>query len=215
MTVERMDIVKRDAHEFLEYLYNEYETFRDFIDSNRYREEWFRFKRDLWKTQELIRGYNGAFRAVILDDNSDWVIKMNFNEDEPGQCSEDGCEKEVWLYQCAIENNVEEYFAPCYYGGRFRGQSFYLMQRVCVDTEAIASDFDTNLREIDREYSGYDVDMYEDDIEAVVNVFGNYYSHEKVFKLLNFCADYNVYDLHEGNLGYSCDRPVIIDYASC
>ena len=218
MKYEELERIRKEANAVLEYLYEYKSSFAEFIDSGCLRNNINRVKREINIESEGEGVYirNGAFRMVIIDDELDWVIKMNL-ADVPGQHVEDGCAREAKLYNYAEQKGLEEYFAACFSGGYFHSMPFTIMQKVCADTYAVISDMDSDLRQSDKEYSEYDVYMYEEDVEVIINVFGNYYSHKQVFELLNFCSDVHMADFHEGNLGYNVytNKPVILDYACC
>ena len=208
MTFEKMDNIREEARCILNELFETYNSFEDFVFSGGTKDCWNNFKLDVDGCVSSITAKNGAFRGVIIDDDFDWVIKFDFID----EC-ETGCYNEVINYGFAVENNVNEYFAPCFFGGNFHEVPFYLMKRMCIDENEISFDAMSDLYNSDERYANYDGEMYAEDAEIVINIFGKYYNYKDVYKLIHFCEDYHINDLHEGNIGYHCGMPIIVDYA--
>lgn len=194
------------AYEIIECLYEDSPCFEAFIDSGK-NDDWLEFETKSPKTDWLYIT-SGCYRGVLVIDDFDWVIKFDFVDDP-----ESASQREVNFFEDAENDGFEEYFAKCWKGGTFHNIDFYLMEKALVDENKIASDVSSGVYESDARF--HNSGMRCDDATVIVNLFSAYYPLEKVFKLLEFCDGMGLHDIHEGNVGYLGDHPVIIDYAGC
>lgn len=155
---------------------------------------------------DVCSGYNKT--TLIFNDGSDfdedWVVKFPKNV-TPKEQTEEGrwtaCDREVEYYDVAVQEGLENFFAECWKDSfELDGEEipFYIMQRAVVDEEEVYSLSDSD------DYAGED---------AVWEAFSNVYGDEIMRKLYTFCEDYDINDLHEGNVGFIWGSLVCIDYS--
>lgn len=86
----------------------------------------------------------GATRVCLIDEDYDWVVKMDIDEDRYGSA----CEREVNIYSDAKEEHLEQYMTEAVYLGTYnRTFNFYSVweiERYC-DRYEYYSDFDEDL----------------------------------------------------------------------
>ena len=80
--------------------------------------------------ENILMGVNfniGATRACFVDNNYDYVVKMDISEDYYGSA----CEREEYFYKDAVINGFEQYFAEVEYLGTYtRTYDFYPFSRL-------------------------------------------------------------------------------------
>lgn len=205
--------INKIAYEKLEKLYNESEPFRVFIDDTGAEdyENWDYFNEEHFCVKDDVIVAGGASRGVLIFDDFDWVIKFNFLEEIDYKY--DFCKLEVDIYNAALDNEMEDFFAKVWKGGIFHGRVFYLMEKANIDIESIYHDMASDTYEVDPDYSRHSEDMHEEDKMNITNFFSSYYDKNTVLNLLDYCYDNCIGDIYEGNVGYINNKPVFIDYA--
>lgn len=221
MRPEVDEIIKALEHcnfdELSEYTFrdNILETFRE-----QYKHSWY------YET--------GASKLVIIPDAQNFVIKIPFEgyhpeaewDDEECEYYEcdfehfygadtdnewDYCEVEATRYELSKTYGVEECFAKCQKVAEIDGYPIYMQEKAemynCLDTSKHTEEDKKSVSKICSEncYNCFNADWLSD----VFNYFG-----EKIFYVfMQFLSDFNVNDLHSGNIGYINGRPVLIDYS--
>ncbi len=168
-----------------------------------------------------IRLTSGAYRFCLIAEDYDYVLK--FSWDFEGE--EDGCATEVDIYEEAYERGFANFFAKPYKLGAiendfFTTGDFFLVERAEVNTYRVAEySCDPHYKKLyttlkDREK---DLDYMNDVFENndTVEVFVDYYLNNLEFleDFIDFVDEIGLVDLHEQNIGFIGERPVIIDYA--
>lgn len=171
-----------------------------------------------------ISFFCGASKLVIVDEESDWVIKLSFDcsVDVDEGMESDYCKRELYNYEKACEEGVEKFFAEICMVGEVDGIEVYLQEKLKVD-DGVEKDVDQIFRDyvysLDESY--YDDiedederesiladDVYEmDEGERIEAIFG----FEE--RLITFIEDNDINDLHSGNFGYRGTDLVIMDYS--
>lgn len=170
----------------------------------------------------------GASRMVIGDENEDYVLKI---------ASTQGCEKynqrEVEVYQRAVEEGLEDNFAWCacylepyteegiYFPGiyvmeRLDGNEdevrdsawVYGYQQYCKVYNWLYTDFSHA-----SDYNSWSGRNYEDDDDLLDYLTSFIKELDVVRKFYRFIEDERVDDLHCGNFLFRKERLVICDYA--
>lgn len=204
--------------EFSEYTYqdNVLDIFRE-----KYKKPWY------YET--------GASKLVIIPENEDFVIKIPFegmypeaewdDENEEYYESEfehfcgadtnnewDYCEVEAERYELSKTYGVEQCFAKCEKIAEIDGYPIYIQQKAkmynCLEKSNHTEEDIKSVSKIcsDNYYECFNKEWLGD----VFNYFG-----EKIFNIfMQFLSDFNVNDLHSGNLGYINGKPVLVDYSS-
>ena len=167
-------------------------------------EAWEKQNRDL--LNELgITIANGVTKVCLLfDDNYDWVVKMNAIDWEN---ETDYCGIELHNYQEAVNAGLQYYFAEEIYFDTFKSEddiiNVYIQQYAAQDVDRIEEVF---FEYAEENYGDRYEEVYEnsDRLEAV---FGEP-------RLITFCFEHNINDLHEANYGFLENGDcVIIDYS--
>ena len=155
----------------------------------------------------------GLTKMVIIDDNLDYVIKIPFAWVNGSISMKDYCRIEAENYQRAVDACVDEYFAECFYGGKFECEldgekvkvPFYLMEKVDCDEEKVTSDICSQLDD-----SSYDCEYSS---EAVEELFKLYYGADEHDRVYEFCEKMFINDIHTANVGFRNGRLVFVDYS--
>lgn len=200
--------------EILNLFYKNFESFRnlsnlksgggDFIDDffkNRLKEgfEWC----------DNIRIYYGMSRFVIIHDDEDFVLKIPHNERGLKDC-----EREQLVFNEALKVGLSFMFAEVGFLCNYNDINVFWAEKAEADedyaTERYASyhGYDTS----SPDFSTSDVDT--SDGEALVeDIFHSFFSCEDVWNFYDFCGEWDVNDIHLGNIGFDGDTVKCIDYA--
>lgn len=159
------------------------------------------------------RIFYGVTKVVLVPKNrgARYVIKMPMAEAD----NFNWCEAEVSAYRDALNYGVEKFFSEI---SRFRECSWckaYLQKRIKTDNFVE----DDELYEPEEDWSR----LSNLSIESVetLNLCGKIidellrtYPSEEIDRLLDFCSEYWINDIHSGNYGYdSGGSPIIFDYS--
>lgn len=169
---------------------------------------------------------SGASRQVFWDyDHEDFVLKVGL-----APTDEKYCEKEVEVYNAAVEAGLEKYFGWTARICEVDGVGIYAMEFLCCDEERVSDDSYNYHYKLFCEDEGLDPDTDESH-EAWDNVCENSWSNSydnndgirewlldgvsciTSGSLDEFLESHNINDLHSANIGYRDDTPVIADYA--
>ena len=133
----------------------------------------------------------------------------------------DYCDQEVDFYYQAKDEGLEEFFAEEWYLGSINGVPFYAQIKAVSFDDYDREDnqnsvFSTRKKEIekasdtikklDKEYC-YRTGLWFATVFAL-------YGEEKFKSLMLFLDTWDIHDLHDGNLGFINDKPVIFDYTN-
>jgi len=180
---------------------------------------------------ESVETAYGASKFVIFL-NKDEVIKIPFNGcywynyDEKGDCdicfehfmNEDYCATEEEVYEKAVYEGLEKFFASTKFCGRSKnGVPVYISERVYTfysneEAREKTDDFSDNSLEIAKELkSKVPTRLSQEWVARAIE----YYGDELVKKLFNFIDKEDISDLHMENVGFRRNgAPVILDYSS-
>lgn len=124
----------------------------------------------------------------------------------------DYCETEAWLYNCACEHGVEHFFAGTFYLGDYCGHPIYASEyRKPYEStyESYRKNPSDGVEKLCDDYQY--TPLHACDISAMIKFVGI----ELVGKLLSFIEEFEINDLHNGNLGTMQNGMVcIIDYSN-
>lgn len=149
---------------------------------------------------------DGASKAVFINSNFEWVIKINLPREEHNWCG-----REYENYRLAEEYGLTYYFASCEYLGEFEGIEFYAQEYVDCNEEVDSEIYNSLKHRYDSSNMKYDEDCLWDELD-------NLEADERVDLLYNdeelvcFILERHINDLHCGNFGIKGDHYVIIDY---
>ena len=158
------------------------------------------------------RIFYGVTKVVLVPKNrgARYVIKMPMAEAD----NFNWCEAEVSAYRDALNYGVEKFFSEI---SRFRECSWckaYLQKRIKTNNFVE----DDELYEPEEDWSR----LSNLSIESVetLNLCGKIidellraYPNGEIDRLLEFCSEYWINDIHSGNYGYDNGAPVIFDYS--
>lgn len=198
--------------------------FGDFLFSkDRMRSEMFDWREEheielavFAKKQHLFYA-DGMTKFVIGFPDLGVVCKVPFNLTRCG-FGEDFCALEAENYQRAVERGIETYFARCEYAFEINGVQFYLQEYVpeCND-EITAKRFAEILPDEAQEYGLVDdngelscTDIDEDVMEML---FEAEWGSDATCEVIGFIRDYEINDLHSGNVGFTKRGLVLVDYS--
>lgn len=159
----------------------------------------------------IVRVSYGATKLVLMNEYSNWVFKIPFKNRKINYC-----QIEAEIYEDARRENLDKFFAPCYFLENYDGARIYVMQRAEVSYDKLYSDLFERLSSEGRtEKEASDIVDEADSYSEFVNWLFPYYSEEpaEFDKFIDFLNCASINDLHSGNIGYINDRVVLIDYS--
>lgn len=163
----------------------------------------------------------GVTRVVIISDQLDWVIKVNFISDNT---TPDYNELERDHFQSAINAGLDQYFAAMYYVENIDGIEVYAQEKVRADEDSVSSSFfeytlENYYNKVNYEQEGVTEDEVND---AAWEESIGLENEDRIYAMItdgmarevvDFIFENDINDLHSGNWGYRGDEPVLIDYA--
>lgn len=199
------------------------------------------FTDDLYNTNiGLFDCEAGATKLVLFfDSEDDKVFKIPFKGyyDEEGDCDEYGafvfipfqcanwfnwddyenikwdyCHVETQIYELAKEKGLEEFFAKTEKIYDWDEIPIYVQPRCVSFWESEGQHYSSeNSKQLSKKI--LNDKWYHRIPEEWFSVIIEMYGREKAEKFLDFIMDLELCDLHDSNVGYCGNRPVIIDYA--
>jgi hypothetical protein len=156
----------------------------------------------------------GCTRTVIITPDSNYVFKIQIDNHEDGI---DYGDNEEYVYNKAVENHVERFFAWTANIGRFGATSVYAMEKVDVCADRISNEsysFHAECVHYEEDYE----DEYCDPGDEYSSTYGMFQFAESVdgdeiWEAYNLLMSLNVNDCHPGNWGYRGNMLVLTDYA--
>lgn len=161
--------------------------------------------------KSTIRVSYGATKLVLMNEYSNWVFKIPFKGRKINYC-----QIEAEIYEDARRENLDKFFAPCYFLEIFDGVQIYVMQRAVTSYDKLYSDLFERLSNEGRtEAEASDIIEEADACAEFVNWLFPYYSEEpeEFNRFIEFLESANINDLHSGNIGYINGEIVLIDYS--
>lgn len=199
--------------------YGLHEVIKGEADNN----EFFEDVKD-YANKNGISFFHGASKLVIIDEESDWVIKLSYDcsVDVDEGMESDYCKRELYNYEKACEEGVDKFFAEIHMIGEVDGIEVYLQEKLKVD-DGVEEDVDKIFRDYAYSLDESYYDEIEDDDERESILADDVYEMdegeriEAIFgfeeKLITFIEDNDINDLHSGNFGYRGADLVIMDYS--
>ena len=135
--------------------------------------------------------------------------------------SSDYCKSEEIIYNKAKANGLDTFFAEIEQIGKIKSIPIYVQRKAVIfeDVYYPEDDEEENLNEheisifktITTKYS----DLVEDEYLPLswMKDFICSYGELAFDKLYNFLSDNNIQDLHSENIGYICEKPVLVDFS--
>lgn len=171
----------------------------------------------------------GATKGVLIFEQLGFVIKIPFcrnseDYDDYYECCNyftgadtdngwDYCEAEADKYQRAEEEGISMCFAKTEKIGEIYGYPIYMQELASIykNVDYQSSHTEEDSRQVNSICDSNNFYIF--NIEWLSDAFHFY--GEKIFhKLLEFIRTVGINDLHDGNIGYIENRPVLVDYSS-
>lgn len=206
-------------------------AYTDFEDSNFY--DYLIYKPDY----EIK---SGVTKVVLVDNNSDWVVKIPitrgdneiYDEDENdfssgkinfsseysyggGDNCDDYCVLEESLSDSLDQDRYFYFFLPTAYLGQIGRTPIYYSRKVNPSyTQEVSEKSKEKTAQLQSNDKITNL-LYRSNMnERIVEAFTEYYGIYTAIKLMRVCSQYEIRDLHSANYGIlPSGRPVIIDYA--
>ena len=125
----------------------------------------------------------------------------------------DYCEAEVRYFELAEEIGLDECFAKVWRIGEICGHPIYAQVRAeMFEGESSRRSYSAEKLTSVRKTIEEKMDFYCFN-EYWLSDFNDFFGEEKMEKLLKFLSTESIEDLHDGNLGYVCGVPVLVDFA--
>ena len=178
---------------------------------------------------------SGVSKVAIIPKEKNYVIKIPYygvyRKSNGIKCfdpyfssiskSGDYCKSEEIIYNKAKANGLDTFFAEIEQIGKIKSIPIYVQRKAVIfeDVYYPEDDEEENLNE--REVSIFKTittkysDLVEDEYLPISWMKDFIFSYgELAFdKLYNFLSDNNIQDLHSENIGYICERPVLVDFS--
>ena len=178
---------------------------------------------------------SGVSKVAIIPKEKNYVIKIpyygKYRKNNGIKCfdpyfssiskSGDYCKSEEIIYNKAKANGLDTFFAEIEQIGKIKSIPIYVQRKAVIfeDVYYPEDDEEENLNE--REVSIFKTittkysDLVEDEYLPISWMKDFIFSYgELAFdKLYNFLSDNNIQDLHSENIGYICERPVLVDFS--
>jgi hypothetical protein len=174
--------------------------------------------------------YCGWFEGEegYYDDDDNWVdgepgepTGFPFQGEEvEGYCHQnewDYCETEELRYLVAEKNGMEEHFAKTWCIGAANGWPIYAQIKCCMYCSADSCSTRSKKTYTDKDKESArsikDATKFWVEDEWLID-FLHYWGQERLVAFIKFCDEWFIDDLHQGNLGYICGVPCLVDYSS-
>ena len=178
---------------------------------------------------------SGVSKVAIIPKEKNYVIKIpyygKYRKSNGIKCfdpyfssiskSSDYCKSEEIIYNKAKANGLDTFFAEIEQIGKIKSIPIYVQRKAIIfeDVYYPEDDEEENLNE--REVSIFKTittkysDLVEDEYLPIswMKDFICSYGELAFDKLYNFLSDNNIQDLHSENIGYICERPVLVDFS--
>ena len=178
---------------------------------------------------------SGVSKVAIIPKEKNYVIKIpyygKYRKSNGIKCfdpyfssiskSGDYCKSEEIIYNKAKANGLGTFFAEIEQIGKIKSIPIYVQRKAIIfeDVHYPEDDEEENLNEheisifktITTKYS----DLVEDEDLPLswMKDFICSYGELAFDKLYNFLSDNNIQDLHSENIGYICEKPVLVDFS--
>ena len=178
---------------------------------------------------------SGVSKVAIIPKEKNYVIKIpyygKYRKSNGIKCfdpyfssiskSGDYCKSEEIIYNKAKANGLDTFFAEIEQIGKIKSIPIYVQRKAVIfeDVYYPEDDEEENLNE--REVSIFKTittkysDLVEDEYLPIswMKDFICSYGELAFDKLYNFLSDNDIQDLHSENIGYICERPVLVDFS--
>ena len=178
---------------------------------------------------------SGVSKVAIIPKEKNYVIKIpyygKYRKSNGIKCfdpyfssiskSGDYCKSEEIIYNKAKANGLGTFFAEIEQIGKIKSIPIYVQRKAVIfeDVHYPEDDEEENLNECEisifKTITAKYPDLVEDEYLPLSWMKDFIFSYgELAFdKLYSFLSDNNIQDLHSENIGYICERPVLVDFS--
>lgn len=170
----------------------------------------------------------GASKFIMLFDGSDKIVKIpmngtwfyNYDDNDSADYDDpvwepfataDYCALEALIYEAAVEAGLEMFFASTVEAGRTSkgcGIPYYISEKVNT-----GYDYDREPSEDSKKKAREMTNRGHVSVDFVADAL-DFYGETLVQQFLEFVREWDINDLHDGNIGYRNDgSPVLLDYS--
>lgn len=181
-----------------------------------------------------IEFHNGISKCALVIKGENQVIKIPFNghyygwEDDNDFCSYcyandlrvkgardwDYCENELLKYKDAVNAGFGDFFAYTEYCTEIDNTPIYAQEKCIAISSGGSAKTEISDHACEIYDSNHDYDYERLNADWVCAAI-DWYGEEEVLHFIYYLEEHNIYDLHDGNVGFSAidGRPVLIDWA--
>lgn len=166
-----------------------------------------------------VRLHSGASKLCIDFPSKPYVVKFVYETSEYDEAMD-----EARLYEKARSKNLDKFFPFTEYWGTINEINFVVQEKITC------SCYDTNYKQIERyknigktvtddlyhkiakdmnKVTGFRREINPIWVKALVSLYGK----KAIKALCEFIQENNINDLHEHNIGYHNDRPILLDFS--
>lgn len=192
--------------------------FKDLYDSVFYEQVIAPFKQKYHKS--FYYDY-GATKGVIAFKELGFVIKIPFScsSDDMfygAECENgwDYCQVESEKFGFAKENNLKQCFAETMKIADINSYPIYIQEYATMFDKDCSSSSNHTKDDEEKVQNLCNSNNYDCFNTSWLSDVFNFFGEGVFYKLMNFIADTEICDLHNGNIGYIGMRPVLVDYSS-
>lgn len=165
-----------------------------------------------------VRVRNGATKICLVFEKADFIVKWSYD------CDDDNDEglKECRLYALAVEAGLAFFFPKTEVLGKWGDVSVVIQDKIdysvndcnyetrCIYQKIGRTVTDRIFYKMENGFHTgyYDRSLNETWGKLVISLYGKKITK----KLCEFIQEYNINDLHESNIGYKDNKPIILDF---
>ena len=164
----------------------------------------------------------GAFKECLIFPDMDYVLKVPFAFYKNSREEGNACEDEIRTYQSAKEAGVEKVFLETWFIGYLaNGRPVYGQAKADYTSNSLPENKITKYERITKTVTGNMQSrvvrgMYDHCVNRLwVEMFISLYGKNFARKFEAWTKETHLSDMHEGNIGYRNDKPIILDYNYC
>ena len=188
-----------------------FEHYRRIIQTLTQDESWiewlqYPYEDDTKRYNDTIYCRTGISRCALIDEEYDWIVKWDYQDYE-------FCDREEAITKSAKQYDLEDMIAPALYVGKYVDEENYICLNLYAYPRAISfsSAMYSDLSEEDEVRVAASPLAKRN--ELIAAAFIQDWGFDKFEALSEFCEEWDINDIHMGNVGIVGGRIVLIDYA--
>lgn len=167
-----------------------------------------------------IRVCDGATKICLVFDKTDFIVKWSYGCDDEQSESVRECR----IYACAVEAGLGFFFPKTEIMGKWRDVTVIIQDKIDYSAGDCGFEKRRHYQNISKTVtrrifdkmekgfrigSGYDRNLNETWGRLVISLYGKRITKQ----LCEFIREYKINDLHDYNIGYKNDKPIILDFS--